>query len=337
MDSITTHFLAHLWRGGEFAYWYGIDEKRTFFNERTQRDEPCKTSYWFRAARPVPLPTCPTLHVYFGVNPSSVQRKRWERAIIPTVAAINCLFGEIDAKDFSDGMDGVRAHVAQLDPQPSVTIFSGGGLHCYWLLHAPYVLNDTNREPTKALLYRWVDRVKSDPASKDLCRVLRVPGTRNIKASYGPNFPLVSFETCDMGALFDMGELAALAPAKPRAERLAPAVSSSPSATWADKVAEVRTAPAGQLHMTLRRVSCNAGWYVAHGAITEGEATRALTDAAEAAGAIDMSNVIKTIESGIEKGRGFYAQGRRLNETWATPDVSVGEWAPPRDVRITSW
>ncbi len=286
------------------------------------------------------LPYGKTLHIYFGVNPSTEQRKPWQRATIPTIAAINCLFGEVDAKHFTDGIQGVRSHVNRLDPQPSVTVFSGGGLHCYWLLHAPFVLNDENRDATKRLLYRWVDRVGTDPASKDLCRVLRVPGTRNVKAAYGPDFPVVAFERCDMGALFDPGELAALVPEQERRPREDRPVNAAPSDSWDDRVSQVRLASAGTLHNTLRRVSCNAGWYVAHGVLSEGEATTALTAAAESAGAIDMSNVSKTIASGIEKGRGFYRDRRplyRSDETWESVDAPVVDWVSPGSVQLASW
>ncbi len=51
-------------------------------------------------------------------------------------------------------------------------------------------VDDNNRERIKGIQASWVDLVGSDPAAKDLARVLRLPGTVNVKDLYAPDFPI---------------------------------------------------------------------------------------------------------------------------------------------------
>lgn len=69
-------------------------------------------------------------------------------------------------------------------PPPSAVVFSGNGLHLYWLLEAV---------PAKALpawqaitdrLYRAMEAVGADAAAKDCTRVLRLPGTINARGDH---------------------------------------------------------------------------------------------------------------------------------------------------------
>jgi hypothetical protein len=70
--------------------------------------------------------------------------------------------------------------------------------NCYWLFPEPFILeSDEDRRAAMERQAAWVEYVGADPASKDLARVLRVPGTRNIK--YQPA-PLVTIKRDDYGA-----------------------------------------------------------------------------------------------------------------------------------------
>ena len=89
-------------------------------------------------------------------------------------------------------------------PYPSVILDTGGGYHCYWLLENTVTIDAGNREHVKALQAAWVDLVGGDPASKDLARVLRLPGTQNRKTHYAPNFPTVTFVEADDRRLFSL-------------------------------------------------------------------------------------------------------------------------------------
>lgn len=183
--------LAWLHRGGAWAYWWTL---------------PDRTSFWWPAGQPAPLPAGER-NIYMGVHPVSeipttnAKGKPVEpsqtRSQIEVIAAINCLFAEFDLKDFDGGRRKLHAHLASLTPRASIVVDSGGGYHLYWLFDEPFVL-DTEEKRQQAIerQARWVDHVGADPASKDLARVLRVPGTRNRK--YDPA-PLVTIKRDDYG------------------------------------------------------------------------------------------------------------------------------------------
>jgi putative DNA primase/helicase len=133
------------------------------------------------------------------------------RSQIQCIAAINCLFAEFDAKHFGDDKSAILAHVESLPIAPSVIIDSGGGYHFYWLLEEPFILDtEEKRERAKRLQEAWVTFVGSDNGAKDLARVLRVPGTRNYKPDYAPDFPEVTFVATHIDRLYQLDELEAL-------------------------------------------------------------------------------------------------------------------------------
>ncbi len=102
-------------------------------------------------------------------------------------------------------------HIDGLAAAPSVIVASGGGYHCYWLLREPFVLaSDEDRERARRLQAAWVACVGGDGGAKDLARVLRVPGTCNLK--YDPPL-LVAFVRADYNRLYTLPDLEALAAA----------------------------------------------------------------------------------------------------------------------------
>jgi len=192
--------LAHLHRGGSYAYLWVLPDRR---------------STWGPAGDLPPVPAGP-FDVYFGVHPTiriPPANSRGEaappervRAQIPYIAAINCLFAEFDAAQFLDAKDRVMAHIGGLPQSPSVVIDSGGGYHAYWLLSETFYLDSPDaRERAMRVQTAWVEHVGGDTGAKDLARVLRLPGTMNYK--YKPPRP-VQFARVHFDRLYDLGELA---------------------------------------------------------------------------------------------------------------------------------
>lgn len=104
-------------------------------------------------------------------------------------------------------------HVKSLLTQPSVTIDSGGGYQGYWLLDDTFVISgDADRERAASLQKRWVMFVCGDPSVHDLRRILRVPGSRNHKKRYAPDYPLIDFIKRDFDLRYSLTELEALLP-----------------------------------------------------------------------------------------------------------------------------
>lgn len=304
IDDTTRQFLAALHQGGQFAYWWTVEGRQ---------------STWWEVGAPTPLPGGQR-NVYVGVHPTTeipTTNRRGEaaesralRAQLPIIACINCLFAEYDAKDFGGDKNRARELVDALDPAPSAVVDSGGGYHCYWLLDQPYPLRaPETREKARKLQAAWVVLMDGDQQSKDLARVLRVPGTRNLK--YTPPRP-VTFVRCDLDRRYNLAELAALA--QPYLETAQPAPQSNGhvvavGATTAygagalrGEVAKVLNAIEGLKHGQLLRSAIALGGLITPGALTEQQITDALEDAIRDRAA-DFKNAQETIRDGIAYGK----------------------------------
>lgn len=87
--------------------------------------------------------------------------------------------------DYDTGIDykAALSHVERLDLPPSMIVHSGGGLHLYWLLDRLYtdILAIKARNKELALMLNRGNDLKLADSCFDLARVLRVPGSHNIK------------------------------------------------------------------------------------------------------------------------------------------------------------
>ena len=175
--------LRWLMRGGAYGFYWRSEGR---------------ASLWWEASNPAPIPTTPH-NWYFGVHPvraipelnskGNPAAPQAVRSQIEHIAAINCLFADIDGEKLG-GKDKALSHVNKLTPPPTAVIDSGGGYHAYWLLNTPVEVTDKNREYLSRVQYRWVDFVKSDGGAKDIARVLRLPGTFNRKPEYPQPVPV---------------------------------------------------------------------------------------------------------------------------------------------------
>lgn len=72
-------------------------------------------------------------HVYFGVNPRQLSRKKKQVDIKNSV----CLWVDIDQKDFEAGKKGAFKSIENFSPKPNIIVDSSNGYHCYWILKEP--------------------------------------------------------------------------------------------------------------------------------------------------------------------------------------------------------
>lgn len=102
-----TQLLNHLHRGGAWRF---------LWTPNGGEDGTRKRSVWYPIDQPVTLPASWTeKNVYFGINPSTVQREYYQASTNDTIAAINCLFAEFDGADFTNPTEAERdAALAQI-------------------------------------------------------------------------------------------------------------------------------------------------------------------------------------------------------------------------------
>lgn len=132
---------------------------------------------------------CKEWDIYFGVLP-----RRGESGKGSDVAGALCLFADVDGGE--DGIEGAVELVKRdpFLPSPNLVVVSGGGLHCYWLLKAPLWFENAKGREDYSVTLRRLQKViggsapgaHADPACKDAARVLRVPGTYNLKRETEP-------------------------------------------------------------------------------------------------------------------------------------------------------
>jgi len=156
MDDKTRQLLGHLHRGGDFAY---------LWTRNSEKDE--NQTYWYPVGQfPESPPNGRGTDTYFGVHPTREQSDSYHRATIDSISVVNALYSEFDFKDFNSP-DACSNYVNGIDPQPSVLIRSGGGLHAYWLLDEPIRLdNEKDRLGIAGIQRTWTELVGSDPGAR---------------------------------------------------------------------------------------------------------------------------------------------------------------------------
>ena len=135
--------------------------------------------------------------VYFGLGlgPSDISDKH-KRFKIDEVKAITAIWLDADyglhdsGKKYPETPEDTIHLIGQIFMQPSLIVDSGGGFHAYWILKEPWVFeNDDDRKQAQRTIRGWQDMIMSIwrkagytiDSTKDLARVLRVPGTINHK------------------------------------------------------------------------------------------------------------------------------------------------------------
>jgi len=297
-NELRARLLRHLWRGGQYSFYWVM---------------PGRRSYWFEVGCfPANLKPIER-NIYFGVHPTTCipdangkgepRDPMYVRSQNRYIAAINCLYVDIDG-DKSAAMNKAKT----FSPSPSVVIDSGGGAHCYWLLDHPLVLvDDETREYARSLQGRWVELVKGDAGCKDLSRVLRVPGSRNYKDKYAPDFPPVEFVSY-FDVEYSLQELVARLPAIPRkvqrqyVRRRDDGTEGERALRTAERM--IAQAPNGSKHTELIKAARLVGGAVGAGWVGETEAIQALEQAIRSRPDVDsVSAALDAIEDGLRYGK----------------------------------
>lgn len=241
-EDYTTQLLDHLHRGGTIAHYWTPNTGEFYIHNRTGEQIENSWSIWFDVDNRKSVPDAwINKNVYFSVNPSSqspdtyksgapVRQRTYTKTRVKYVNALNCVFAEFDVKDWGD-KESIKEHLMSLPVYPSVVIDSGGGYHCYWLLDDTVSVGDDNRRHIQQVCYAWVDLVQGDPDAKDLARVLRLPGYKNRKSVYAPDYPIVYFVETDFDSVYSFAQIEELT-AHLRKERKKRSAAKSSSTTY---------------------------------------------------------------------------------------------------------
>lgn len=126
-----------------------------------------------------------TKNIYFGV----ATRKDASSGKKENCNYLSAIFIDIDCG--TDGhkkaswfktKDDALAHLERLDLGQSIVVDSGHGLHIYWLLNKPLELTAENIQKAENLMKKIASVCGGDTAY-DVSRILRMPGTSNIKGT----------------------------------------------------------------------------------------------------------------------------------------------------------
>jgi putative DNA primase/helicase len=99
-----------------------------------------------------------------------------------SVAEISMLHADIDFKDIDDSRADVERKLEHLAYQPSYTVFTGHGIHCYWMLTESIDAQaEGMMDRIEADLRQLADLVGGDTQVCEIARLMRMPGSHNTK------------------------------------------------------------------------------------------------------------------------------------------------------------
>jgi hypothetical protein len=152
---------------------------------------------------------------YVSVNPRDREKVKTEEGKgkegspggKSTVSRVIALFSDYDYAKMGQSRDEALEYLQSLSCPPTMIIDSGGGLQVYWLL-VDLVTSTEDKAFAEKIMAGMCEWWETDKV-KDYSRVLRVPGTLNVK--YDP--PRECFiEQSDNGARYSLDELWAMIP-----------------------------------------------------------------------------------------------------------------------------
>jgi hypothetical protein len=116
---------------------------------------------------------------------------------------IVAVWTDLDFRSIAEDEPAIRKVIDTLPIPPSAIVFSGGGLHLYWLLKEPLDAQ-VYRERLEALNRKLASVLAGDLQATDVCRLMRLPGTVNSKHG---DVRVVKVERLDADRRYDFDEL----------------------------------------------------------------------------------------------------------------------------------
>lgn len=191
LDAIA--FLTEIYKYSENnIYLWTMPDKRTYTFATDQIAQMAEAAKQLSSQRK---------NVYFGVGTTKKQLGEYERPKNEDITGLSAFWIDIDIADAAHAAGNLPPDVQSAmmllpdNPQPSVIVHSGHGLHVYYLLNEEWLLDTPDeREQATNILRKLQGSVRQAAQAKgwhldsvcDLTRVLRVPGTWNLKTKDMP-------------------------------------------------------------------------------------------------------------------------------------------------------
>lgn len=164
---------------------------------------PDKKSHWYRdiAAAAEFVLNARGLDVYVGVGLSSADHGPARRCGSGEIAGISGLWADFDLRSDAHSKKALPTtipdalSVIPVSMPPTIVIATGNGAHAWWLFKEPYLFDgDDDRQAIAGLVARWNTLLCLNASSRgwaydrlsDLARILRIPGTQNLKDRANP-------------------------------------------------------------------------------------------------------------------------------------------------------
>jgi len=129
----------------------------------------------------------PKTDIYFGVSVrKSSENGKKENCLYLPALYIDIDVGKIghNKQSFFNSKTDVGAHLTKMNLNPSIIVDSGHGIHVYWLLDKPLMLDKDSIKEAEGLM-KHLELLCGGDSVKDVSRILRVPFTTNWKTEDG--------------------------------------------------------------------------------------------------------------------------------------------------------
>lgn len=146
-------------------------------------------------------------NTFFGVGLRKKALKNGFRGSENDILCVTTLYADIDIKgnahaqtSLPPSVDEARDFLHGLKIKPSIVVNSGNGIHGYWLLDNPFIIETEEDRKHISSIFKGFGRYVNSEAKKhgwkidsvyDLARILRVPGTINHKLGTGAKCEVV--------------------------------------------------------------------------------------------------------------------------------------------------
>ena len=128
------------------------------------------------------------MDVYFGINPrvGGAGKKENVHWLIAFHTEVD--YGQEGHKKKSeyDTREEAFEAITRFELRPTIVNHSGGGFHCYWILIEPVKVSEFGHNSLENVNRNLLKMLHADTGTHEISRILRVPGTFNLKLPENP-------------------------------------------------------------------------------------------------------------------------------------------------------